>query len=209
MPKIAKKDKLERLAYNYIKEKILSGEYLPGEKVVEARLSEELNMSRTPIRKAINQLCHANYLIYKPNKGNFVSGHDIGLPEYISRLRLMELLSIYSVEKIFALKEHHEELLLMYAEKLALEGPEKFDLEEFFLFVIERSGNHYFNQLSRSVWMDFEEKATDEVRVLLNSKNPLIYEKAMFILKQFSCGSCADTKEAIKELIRFMILEAF
>jgi DNA-binding GntR family transcriptional regulator len=42
--------------YNFLRENILNGKYKPGENLIEMRLAEELNVSRTPIREAIRQL---------------------------------------------------------------------------------------------------------------------------------------------------------
>jgi len=43
-------------SYAYIRDKILSGEYPRGMKLVEERLAEELGVSRTPIRESIRKL---------------------------------------------------------------------------------------------------------------------------------------------------------
>lgn len=43
-------------AYQIIRERILSGLYAEGERLTETRLSEELKLSRTPIREAIGRL---------------------------------------------------------------------------------------------------------------------------------------------------------
>ena len=44
------------LAYRSIRTKIVSGEYAEGERLTEKRLSQELGLSRTPIREAIGRL---------------------------------------------------------------------------------------------------------------------------------------------------------
>lgn len=42
--------------YRYLKEKILNNEYLPGEKLIETRIADELHVSRTPVREALMML---------------------------------------------------------------------------------------------------------------------------------------------------------
>ena len=42
--------------YRYLKEKILNNEYLPGEKLIETRIADELQVSRTPVREALMML---------------------------------------------------------------------------------------------------------------------------------------------------------
>ena len=46
-------------AYELIKQKILMLEYAPGQPLRELELSEQLSMSRTPIRAAIERLARA------------------------------------------------------------------------------------------------------------------------------------------------------
>ena len=43
-------------AYRSIRAKIVSAEYREGERLTEKRLSDELGLSRTPIREAIGRL---------------------------------------------------------------------------------------------------------------------------------------------------------
>lgn len=42
--------------YEYLKEKVLSGSFTPGERLTEEHLAEELGVSRTPIREALHKL---------------------------------------------------------------------------------------------------------------------------------------------------------
>ena len=60
-------------AYEYIKRKILSGEYKPGEKLEERRIADELNISRPPMREAFRSLEHNHLILNKPRRGNFVT----------------------------------------------------------------------------------------------------------------------------------------
>lgn len=50
------------LAYETIKKAIDSGEILPGSQLLEANLCSSLQMSRTPIREALNKLAAEGYL---------------------------------------------------------------------------------------------------------------------------------------------------
>lgn len=44
------------IAYEFLKKRILSGEYLPGTALMTNALSPEIGVSRTPIRDALRQL---------------------------------------------------------------------------------------------------------------------------------------------------------
>ena len=67
---LSKKDE----AYVRIKDRIISGEYKPGSLLVERTLSDSLDMSRTPIRAALMDLCHTGLATFVPGKGIYVSG---------------------------------------------------------------------------------------------------------------------------------------
>ena len=52
-----------------IRSAILSGDYAPGARLHEVRLSENLGVSRTPIRSALQSLASEGLLEYTPNRG--------------------------------------------------------------------------------------------------------------------------------------------
>src|SRR5690554_5679 len=58
-----------KIAYEHIKNKILYCEYQPGQLLSEKEIVDELNMSRTPIRQALNMLAGENLLTLISNKG--------------------------------------------------------------------------------------------------------------------------------------------
>jgi DNA-binding GntR family transcriptional regulator len=57
-----------------IENDILNGRYKAGESLIESRIADEMNVSRTPVREAIRQLELEGLLVYIPNKGAIVKG---------------------------------------------------------------------------------------------------------------------------------------
>lgn len=57
--------------YKSIKEKLLKVEIEPGSRIREDLLAEELSVSRTPVREAINQLAAEGFVEIIPRKGTF------------------------------------------------------------------------------------------------------------------------------------------
>lgn len=55
--------------YQYISERISNGTLSAGDKINEVQISEELNVSRTPVREALVQLAADGYLQNLPRKG--------------------------------------------------------------------------------------------------------------------------------------------
>ncbi|MEX6247855.1 GntR family transcriptional regulator [Providencia hangzhouensis] len=60
-----------------IRHKITVGEITPGQRLSEAALSEELDISRNTLREVFRVLTQEGLLTYAPNKGVFVSVPDM------------------------------------------------------------------------------------------------------------------------------------
>lgn len=65
---------LTSLIFDKIREDILSDAYVTGDKIVEAKLAEELGVSRTPVREALKQLELDGLVDNIPNRGVVVKG---------------------------------------------------------------------------------------------------------------------------------------
>lgn len=82
--------KQERV-YRAIRERILSGAYGPGYRVVIDSLAEEFEVSGLPVREAIRRLEAEGLVIYRPNAGAQVAPADPGLfDEEMSVLAVLE-----------------------------------------------------------------------------------------------------------------------
>ena len=55
--------------YAVLKQRILSCALPPGQRLVEKALCEELKISRTPLREALNRLSHEDLVVYQPHAG--------------------------------------------------------------------------------------------------------------------------------------------
>lgn len=66
------KHSLSDVAVLYIKNKILSGEYKSGDKLVESDISNALAISRAPVREAMRILNIQGIVTFSPRRGNYV-----------------------------------------------------------------------------------------------------------------------------------------
>ncbi len=69
---------IQKLTYSdhireYIKNCILNGEYNPGDKVNEMDIATRLNVSRAPVREALQHLVETGLLVSVPQKGKFIT----------------------------------------------------------------------------------------------------------------------------------------
>ncbi|MBI9100970.1 MAG: GntR family transcriptional regulator [Spirochaetales bacterium] len=88
---------LNEVAYQMIKEKIIQGEFDPGSRIREDHLADEIEMSRTPVREAINRLVSEGLIINKARKGLYLI--DLTAKEVESYLDIRIALEKLSVEK--------------------------------------------------------------------------------------------------------------
>lgn len=58
-------------------DRLLSGELPPGARINESRLSEEIGVSRTPLREALLRLEYEGFVDTSQGKGFFVAGLDV------------------------------------------------------------------------------------------------------------------------------------
>ena len=66
------KQSLSEMAVVYIKNKILSGEFKSGDKLIESDISKSLGISRAPVREAMRELNIQGMIVFSPRKGNYV-----------------------------------------------------------------------------------------------------------------------------------------
>ncbi|SES38231.1 GntR family transcriptional regulator [Psychrobacillus sp. OK032] len=78
---ISDKMNAQKLAYEYIRERMLDGTYKGGMKLVEERLAGEVGVSRTPIREAIKRLEQEGLIknkhIYNPTAQDLIYIYEI------------------------------------------------------------------------------------------------------------------------------------
>lgn len=124
---------LRARVFKALEEDIINGKLQPGDSLIETKLSEELGVSRTPIREAIRQLELEGLVKIYPNKGAVVLGVSAQDIEDIYTIRTMieGLAARWAAEKITpeeieALNESVE-LLEFYTNKNDMQHLQKLD----------------------------------------------------------------------------------
>lgn len=98
----SKSSSLRNRVFEQLQNDILNGLYEPGESLIEMKLSDELGVSRTPVREALRQLELEGLVQSVPNKGVIVKGisaqdiQDI----YTIRMLIEGLAARWAAEKI-------------------------------------------------------------------------------------------------------------
>ncbi len=68
---------LREVVCESLREAIRTGKLKPGERLMEIQLSEELGVSRTPVREAIRKLEQEGYIVMMPRRGAYVANMSI------------------------------------------------------------------------------------------------------------------------------------
>ncbi|WP_045074557.1 GntR family transcriptional regulator [Psychromicrobium lacuslunae] len=77
------------LAYHSIRDRILSGDYSPGHRLVLSRIAEQLSVSVVPVREAIRRLEAEGLLTFERNVGATVAGID--RDEYLFTMQTLSI----------------------------------------------------------------------------------------------------------------------
>lgn len=83
----AQHENLDQKAYQIIKEMIMRRQLLPGEKIPQERLAQDLGISRTPLVSALKFLEQEKLVVAKPRRGYFVRLFSKEEMVYIFELR--------------------------------------------------------------------------------------------------------------------------
>lgn len=104
------KTNLKTLAYNTIRNKIVTCEYEPGTSLNEELLTSELGLSRTPVRDALGRLEQEGLLEIKPKRGIIIKS-----------------LSIDDINMVFEIRSIYEPYILKnYGSLIPMEQLKKF-----------------------------------------------------------------------------------
>ncbi len=63
---------LSESVVEYIKQQTIAGRLNPGERIIETKIAEELNISQTPVREALRQLSGEGIVTLHPNRGAII-----------------------------------------------------------------------------------------------------------------------------------------
>jgi DNA-binding GntR family transcriptional regulator len=145
---------LKQQAYEGIKNAIIDHTISPGEVLYERKLSEELGISRTPIREAIPLLELEGWVTSIPRKGTLVSSITVKDVEEVIQIRrglevlVVELLiPIISEEQISMIEQLYQQQVKLQKENKLFISTDK----DFHIFLAELSGNRRLVNLVQTV----------------------------------------------------------
>jgi len=170
---------LHTQTYEALRSSILSGELLPGERLVETQLAERLNVSRTPLREAIRQIQQEGLITDDQRGGLRVVTISVEDAEQLYDCRMaLESLSVVGACQLATAEQLQEiNALVLAAEKPEETGKELSSLQrleldcQFHRRIAEASGNRWLTQLLDQVF----DKMT-LLRIQTTQHNPRVLE---------------------------------
>lgn len=155
-----------RQAYEYMKKKIEQSEWLAGQPIKEQDISQELGMSRTPVRQAFVQLEEENYIEHLDNKGVVVAPKKISKKDFQEAVEFFELMSLHYLQEIerkeidYATSDLEEALQRMQEKKETGEDSDFLKAElEFWNEFLTYAGNDYnVSLMMQTLHTVFEQK---------------------------------------------------
>lgn len=156
---IRRKKTLSEIAYDYIKNMIIAGVLKGGDILTEKSIGEELNMSRTPVKRAFTRLEQERYVRSIDGIGTIVENLSLKDLADIYEVRIeLEKIAIRSSIKnirISELNSFEEEFNFILSEIHNDRKPDdnylsKID-EKFHMFILKNSTNSYIKDIYKNI----------------------------------------------------------
>ncbi|HMM30387.1 MAG TPA: GntR family transcriptional regulator [Clostridia bacterium] len=191
------KQSLTSKAYKHIRDDIIEGRYNTGDYLIEVKLAEELDMSRTPIREALKQLELEDLVVSIPNRGVMVQGissHDIE-DIFTVRLLLEGQAAYWAAERIDKDKlsrlAETMELMELYTRKNDAENLARLDTQ-FHDIIFAASNSRTLRHILASLHQNAQRVRRSSLKVPERTHKSLEEHRAIF--SAIEEHRCADAK---------------
>jgi DNA-binding GntR family transcriptional regulator len=141
------------IVYEVLKQRIISQAMKPGEPISEGILAQELEISTTPIREAIQQLEREGFIENIPGKGNFVS--QISIQDLRELFEIREMLECEAIKRAATRCDPQKLMEIRRAFESSRDSPPNDSPREFragehiHIFIFESLGNQRLLEIYR------------------------------------------------------------
>lgn len=197
---------LKDLVYDYISQKIASGELGDGDRVPEPMICEALGVSRTPVREALIQLATEGYLESSPRKGFRVCGVDEeGAVEIYQVIGPLDGEAAYLACPRLGEDDYRQLHFLVESMDLTIKNAlfDRYDelQKEFHRFYLDRCGNHRLKVLLEAQERSFMRRGfssvpRDEELRLLDKANA----EHGHLVELFERGAADEARDYLRDV---------
>jgi len=163
MPKPVNRISLSEQVLKYILSKISLGELLPGDRVIESQICEELHVSSIPVREAIRELVANHILEYVIHRGAQV--REVSMQETIDALEVKAVLEplavrLAGIERLSKIKSKLQKGLPQMRQTLDRLDHVGFQAanQEFHRLIVESADNAILQRLWEQLAFDIRTK---------------------------------------------------
>lgn len=200
-------------AHQFLRDKIITGELGPGEKLNESTLSGKLGISRPPLREAFRLLEKDHMVVNIPRKGTYVT--ELSIKDFIEGTQIREILECYAIDLLRASNIRNMPKVTLALNK-ALNLPIPFnpvDPEEllnnmkvfldFHNCMVESSGNSRLTQIYHSVMWNLARYQFIYFCVNGTARTSVHdHKRALEFIRD---GSYEEAKEQLREHINYSV----
>ncbi|MGO2565038.1 MAG: GntR family transcriptional regulator [Brochothrix thermosphacta] len=204
-------DTLTILAYEEIVKMMRKVYFKEGTQLKEHQLAKEFNMSRTPVRNALQKCVEEGKLEYIKNRGFFIRKKTMDVQDYLKLIEVLTLLVNDSFRNIYFTKQMLMELKKRVA-KMEANGCEVEYLllkSQFFLEIIGFSDNDYIYEVGCVLTQHLEDLATEDIKYLIFTSKPVAIEKIKAMLDALANRETQNAVEEMDALYDYIVLHAF
>ena len=186
----------------YLYDQILDGTLIPGDQVKESSLSDEMGISRAPIREALKELMSNGLIEYRPQVGNFITQltPEETIDAYITR-GVLEGFAISTTSDLFS-EDDIDELtnLAKRMEHYADKNNHKMVVkvgDDFHSLLISKNKNIQLTEYTRSL--------SQKLHILFHRHWSKLYSREeisnrhLRIVESLQSGSPTDIEQVIRE----------
>lgn len=191
-----------------VEQSIMQGDLKPGERLNESKISQDLHVSKSPVREAIKELASEGIIVNVPFKGNFVN--QFSEKEILEITSLRSILEVQAVD--FAVSRMNPDTQLQLR-TIAQKMEEAARKKDFLLMTeIDLEFHHYIVSVSEnSILIDVWKKIYHRMQLQLFHKNMMFkdldmqFRNHMKLADYFSLQTLPIFKNMLIEHIYFFL----
>ena len=205
---------LNEAAYSIIREKILHGEFELGSRIREDVLAEEISISRTPVREAINRLVADGIVIKKSQRGLYIIDpnpeqikDNIDIRISLEKLAIEKCIERSTDEDIAAISNSLKEFEQAVKQK-NYDACNQLD-NEFHFLIAQMSKNSRLMSLLNDLSAFFQLVRKEEKKTHPHQKNKCTLKEHRRIARAIKNRDISAAKEAVEVNIQTMRTNLF
>jgi DNA-binding GntR family transcriptional regulator len=192
-------ERLTDTIYKRLRERILDGTYHPGQKLPVDQLAQQLDVSQTPVKGALNQLAVEGLVWLSPRRGTFVA--EISPRSIVESLSIRAALEQLAAETLI---DHVGPEELGYLTSLVRQIEQSSDVYEHFRLnmqfhqeLVELSGNQRLAEIYRTLKAHIQMALVHSLSASWVNRRPSEAAEHKAILEAISAKDQAALKAAI------------